>query len=46
MSDKPKIPREQALAVFYELKRELDPFCERLELAGSLRRGKAEVGDV
>lgn len=24
----------------------LEPFCERIEIAGSIRRGRAEVGDV
>lgn len=41
-----KFPRTQALAVAEELVAALRPACERLEIAGSLRRGKAEVGDV
>lgn len=35
-----------ALAAAYELKNALSPFCERIEIAGSLRRGKPEVGDI
>lgn len=46
MSDKPKFPRDRALAVSNELKDVLAPFCERIVIAGSLRRGKPEVGDV
>lgn len=48
MSDKPKIKFERAVAieVARELCRELEPVCERLIVAGSLRRRKAMVGDV
>jgi DNA polymerase/3'-5' exonuclease PolX len=46
MSEKQKFPRDIALAVAYEIKNQLEPFCERIEIAGSLRRGKAEVGDI
>lgn len=46
MSDKPKFPRAQALAVGEYFVRELTPLCDRIVIAGSLRRGKAEVGDV
>ena len=28
------------------IKAELAPFCERIEIAGSIRRGRAEVNDV
>lgn len=43
---KPKFRREIALEVARELCRWLKPECERLIVAGSLRRGKAEVGDI
>lgn len=46
MSDKPKYPRAAAMAVANELRDLLAPFCSRIEIAGSLRRGKAEVGDI
>lgn len=43
---KTKFPRAVALAVAKELCAALRPVTERLIVAGSLRRGKAEVGDV
>lgn len=46
MSDKPKYPRDKALEVANSLVRQLGPWCERIVVAGSLRRGKKEVGDV
>jgi DNA polymerase/3'-5' exonuclease PolX len=46
MSDKPKFPRAQALAVARELCIALKPVTDRLVVAGSLGRGKMEVGDV
>jgi DNA polymerase/3'-5' exonuclease PolX len=46
MSDAQKWPRAEALEVAAELTAALGPCCERLEIAGSLRRGKAHVGDV
>lgn len=46
MSDKQKFPRAQALVVATQLMANLRPFCERIEIAGSLRRSKAEVGDI
>jgi DNA polymerase/3'-5' exonuclease PolX len=46
MSDKPKIPRAAALAVARELCAGLEPCTTKLLVAGSLRRRKAEVGDV
>jgi DNA polymerase/3'-5' exonuclease PolX len=35
-----------ALAIANALIERLSPACERLEIAGSVRRGKAEVGDL
>lgn len=44
--EKPKFPRASALAVVRELLPWLRPWCDELRVAGSLRRGRAEVGDV
>ena len=41
-----KWPRALALAVTRELLQVLTPLCERVIVAGSLRRKKAEVGDI
>jgi DNA polymerase/3'-5' exonuclease PolX len=41
-----KYPRYTAMAVAEELVEALRPCCERIEIAGSLRRGKQFVGDV
>ena len=38
--------RDDALALAQDVVAVLQPFCERIEIAGSLRRGKAEVGDI
>jgi DNA polymerase/3'-5' exonuclease PolX len=54
MSDKIRYPREVALQVARELCRALEAGCERnategtslLKVCGSLRRGKASVGDI
>lgn len=43
---KVKWPRAAALEVARELCTRLKPFCEKLIVAGSLRRRKQEVGDV
>lgn len=41
-----KFPRSLAVQVARELTSWLTPYCERLIFAGSLRRLKAEVGDI
>jgi DNA polymerase/3'-5' exonuclease PolX len=46
MSDKQKFPRAAAMKVAREICLRLADDCVRLELAGSLRREKQEVGDV
>lgn len=46
MTPKKRYPRAQAEAVALELKAALAESCERIELAGSLRRGRPEVGDI
>lgn len=43
---KPKVPRERAMEAARAVCQRLAPACERLIVAGSLRRGKMEVGDV
>ena len=37
---------DQALSIAVEMKDLLSPFCERIEIAGSIRRGKPEVHDI
>ncbi len=44
--DKPRWPRADALAVAKRLSAALAPYCERIEIAGSLRREKPTVGDI
>lgn len=46
MSAGPKFNRKRALAVAEEVRKYLAPTVERIELAGSLRRGRERVGDV
>jgi DNA polymerase/3'-5' exonuclease PolX len=46
MSDKPKFPRREAIDVAREVLKYLSPFCERVVVAGSLRRMCDAVGDV
>ena len=43
---KTKWPRAQAMAVAEEMQARLAPACERIAIAGSLRRGKTECSDV
>lgn len=43
---KQRWPRKAAIEVARELCRELEPYCERLVVAGSLRRMREDVGDV
>ena len=41
-----KIPLAVARRVAAKLIAHLTPYCERIEVAGSIRRGKPEVGDI
>lgn len=41
-----KIPYPIALAIAQRLKQRMNPHCLRVEIAGSVRRQKAEVGDI
>lgn len=43
---KTKRPYDEALAIANDLLTLLRPACERIEIAGSLRRKKAEIGDI
>lgn len=43
---KTKIPAAEAMAVAVSLRDAMSPFCERIEIAGSLRRKNPFVGDV
>jgi DNA polymerase/3'-5' exonuclease PolX len=44
--EKRRWPRALGMTVGNALVYMLWPYCERIEIAGSIRRGKAEVGDV
>lgn len=46
MKDKPKFPRREALKVAESLKQLIGNLCERIEIAGSLRREKDYVSDI
>ena len=43
---KQKIPLETAKEIAERVIEKLAPLCERIEIAGSIRRQKAEVGDI
>jgi len=46
MTDKQRFSLEQAHLIANKLAKDFEPHCERVEIAGSIRRGKAEVGDI
>jgi DNA polymerase (family 10) len=46
MADKQRWPAASARAVAEKLLAELEPRCEQICVAGSLRRGKTDVGDI
>lgn len=46
MNGKKKFPFSHALAIAREIKAALEPACTRIQIAGSLRRHKPEVGDI
>ena len=46
MSDKKRYPYQDAIAVAGELLSLLEQHCHRIVIAGSLRRRKADVGDI
>ncbi len=37
---------DRALAIAAKIRTELEPFCDRIEIAGSIRRKKPNVKDV
>lgn len=46
MSGAKTFPVRLGIMASERLRRELEPFCERIQVAGSIRRGKALVGDI
>lgn len=46
MSNSPKRPYDVMWPIAHDLVQRLRPYCQRIEIAGSLRRGKAEIGDI
>lgn len=46
MTDKQRFPLRQARIIANRLARDFEPHCERVAVAGSIRRGKDEVGDI
>jgi DNA polymerase/3'-5' exonuclease PolX len=46
MSGEIKYPYETAYKIALEVVEQLKPHCERIAIAGSIRRKKAEVGDI
>lgn len=44
--NKPKWPLAEAKALAIRICDRIAPACERVEVAGSIRRGKSEVGDI
>ena len=46
MSGKIKYPYAEAYKIALEVLEQLKPHCERIAIAGSVRRKKAEVGDI
>ena len=46
MSSKPRFPLVLAVPMASELVKVLSPFCERIQVAGSIRRRQQQVGDI
>lgn len=46
MTTKTRWPHAEALEIAEEIKEALAHHCERIEIAGSIRRKKPEVGDI
>lgn len=43
---KSKLPLSQALPLAEKIAKELRPYCARIEIAGSIRRKRPEIGDI
>ncbi len=43
---KTRWPYAEALAIAEEIKADLEPYCYKIEIAGSLRRKRPDVGDI
>jgi DNA polymerase/3'-5' exonuclease PolX len=46
MSGDDRIPLHRADMIARDLKAKLEPYCARIEIAGSIRRRKEDVGDI
>lgn len=46
MSAGQRLPRQAGLALANRIIHLIQPYCDRVEIAGSLRRGKPDVGDI
>lgn len=46
MNEKHRWPHAEALSIAEEIRADLYPFCYKIEIAGSIRRKKADVGDI
>ena len=46
MSEKKRWPRDEGMKVALQLQWDLFKFCHKIEIAGSLRRGRPDVGDI
>lgn len=46
MIEEKKYPYQDALRIALEIKAQLEPHCDRIEIAGSIRREKPEVKDI
>ena len=41
-----KYPYAEAYAIALDVQEQLKPYCERIEIGGSIRRKKSEIGDI
>jgi DNA polymerase/3'-5' exonuclease PolX len=46
MSDSPRRPLAEALNIASSIVAELGPYCEQIEIAGSIRRQRPTIGDI
>ncbi len=45
-SSKARVPFAEAFEIAERIRQQLAPHCERVEIAGSIRRKKSEIGDI